>query len=112
MTEIAQHYLVRRATLNDVSAIAVLHLRSWQSSYRGILPEAFLAGLGIERRLQAWTRNLSEERHVTFVGTTPDDTVVGFCDAGINRAEPKAFRGEVCSIYLLEGAQRKGLGRA
>src|SRR5258707_816485 len=112
MTETDSCYIIRRATLNDVLAIATVHVRSWQSSYQGVLPEDVLAGLSIERRVQAWTCNLSEQRHITVVAATPNDQVVGFCDAGPNRDESHAFRGEIYSIYLLEEAKRKGMGRA
>jgi GNAT superfamily N-acetyltransferase len=57
-------------------------------------------------------RNLAEPRHLTLVGTTADGRIVGFCDAGPNREEPRDFQGEVYAIYLLEEAQRQGLGRA
>jgi GNAT superfamily N-acetyltransferase len=47
-----------------------------------------------------------------LVGTSADGRIVGFCDAGPNRGEPKDFQGEVYAIYLLAEAQGQGLGRA
>ncbi|HTP49660.1 MAG TPA: GNAT family N-acetyltransferase [Anaeromyxobacteraceae bacterium] len=112
MTDKSLGYIIRRAAPNDVRAIATVHVQSWQSSYQGILPQDFLADLSIDSRMRGWTGHLSVPRRITLVGTTPDDRVVGFCDAGSNRDEPRAFDGEVYALYLLEEAKRKGLGRA
>jgi L-amino acid N-acyltransferase YncA len=95
-----------------VRAIAVVHIESWTSSYRGMLPDEFLAGISLERRMEGWTRTLAEPRRATWVGTTAEGKVVGFCEAGPNREEPKAYQGEVYAIYLLDEVKRNGLGRA
>jgi GNAT superfamily N-acetyltransferase len=105
-------YLVRRATLDDVAGIATVHVQSWLTSYRGLLPQDFLTSLTVEGRIAAWKHNLSEPRHVVFVGTTTDGRIVGFCSAGPNRDEPRSFDGEVYAIYLLEEVTRQGLGGA
>jgi hypothetical protein len=37
---------IRPAGMEDVPEIAVAHVRSWQAAYRGLLPQAYLDGLG------------------------------------------------------------------
>jgi hypothetical protein len=36
---------IRPARMEDVPQIAVVHVRSWQAAYRGLLPQAYLDGL-------------------------------------------------------------------
>lgn len=112
MAEVSWKHHLRQATLDDARAIATIHVQSWRESYRDILPAEFLDGLSVEDRVQAWVRNLIEPDHAVLVGTDADGRIVGFCDAGANRVEPKEFQGEVYAIYLIAEAQGRGLGRA
>jgi len=41
---------VRKAKVEDASAIAFVHVRSWQVAYRGHMPDEFLNGLDVETR--------------------------------------------------------------
>jgi hypothetical protein len=35
----------RRATANDAAAIAALRVDSWRTTYRGVMPDAYLDGM-------------------------------------------------------------------
>ena len=43
---------IRPARMEDVPEIAVVHVRSWQAAYRGLLPQAYLA---LRRPVTFWT---------------------------------------------------------
>jgi GNAT superfamily N-acetyltransferase len=43
----------------DAVAIATLHVESWRSAYRGLLPDAFLDGPVVENRLILWRERLN-----------------------------------------------------
>jgi len=45
---------IRPAAINDAGAIAQVHVESYKSVYRGIFPEAFLAGLSVDKRESGW----------------------------------------------------------
>jgi GNAT superfamily N-acetyltransferase len=51
--------IVREAQASDAAAIAALQVRSWQTAYRGIVPDAFLDGLGEDAWLVRWTAALT-----------------------------------------------------
>ena len=53
--------IIREATHADIPAIARLHVDSWRTTYKGILPDEFLADLNYEMRERQWQRTLSEE---------------------------------------------------
>ena len=50
---------IRPAGTEDVPEIAVVHVRSWQAAYRGLLPQAFLDGLDPAQRTGQWEQVLS-----------------------------------------------------
>jgi hypothetical protein len=62
--------LVRRAALTDADAIGLVHVRSWQSAYRGTIPQDYLDGLDPARRAQAW-RQIIGEADPSRGGTLP-----------------------------------------
>lgn len=73
---------IRPATSSDLDAIAALHVRSWRSTYRGIMPNDFLDGPVEDDRLSHW-RELMEEvdgGRTTLVAEA-DDGVAGFVSA-------------------------------
>ena len=51
---------VREARRDDAQGIAQVHVASWRSTYHGIMPAEFLAGLSVERRTQYWMETLAE----------------------------------------------------
>lgn len=106
--------IVRPAHLNDVPAVARIHVDSWRTSYAGIVPDDFLAGLRYENREAMWQRNLENPdwRSVLFVAEDAPGQVVGFACAGPEREGDPQYTGEVYAIYLLHAAQGKGMGRA
>lgn len=104
---------VRIATINDVHAIARVHVTSWQTSYRGIVPDDLLDGLSVERRAEQWSgrfKNPSEK--FPLLVAESDGEVVGFAAYGPFRDEdaPPGIM-ELYAIYLLQDCQRRGLGR-
>ncbi|HVP62183.1 MAG TPA: GNAT family N-acetyltransferase [Myxococcaceae bacterium] len=102
---------IRQATSRDAPAIARVQVLTWQQTYRGILPDAFLDSLDVERSAESWRAVISDRRRSTHVVDGPG--VVGFCTAGPSRGDPAAaFRGEVEAIYVHPAEQGRGHGSA
>jgi RimJ/RimL family protein N-acetyltransferase len=104
---------VRPARLEDVPALAQIHVASWQAAYRGLLPDTLLAAQSVPHRTQQWTTWLSEPvviaRSGIFVVEDEADTVAGFVYAGPGRREVSS--GEIYAIYLRPDAFGKGMGQ-
>ena len=96
---------MRVATPDDAEAIASVHLRSWQTAYRHVLPPAELDALPLEPRVRSWADWLANPRAVAFVGGEP---VAGFAYARASDEEPGS--GELEALYLLPSAWGTGLG--
>ena len=104
---------VREASSTDGPAIARVHIDAWRTTYRGIVPDEYLAGLDYEKRRDGWTAILrdTENRTHTFVADDVSHGVVGFASGGPERSRNNEYDGELYAIYVLETYQRKGIGR-
>ncbi len=104
---------IRSAGIADAQAIARVHVSSWHETYTGIMPEAILQRLSIERRQQMWENILSGTDHtIVFVAESGDGEIVGFASAGASRGDFAGYDGELYAIYLLKTAQGTGTGYA
>lgn len=105
---------IRPATPADAEGIAHVHVASWRTTYRGILPDSLLAGLSVERRAAFWGEILgrAERPGVILVADHPVKSIIGFASAGPPQEPLAGYDAELHAIYLLEAHQRGGLGRA
>jgi hypothetical protein len=71
---------VRKAGADDATAIAVVHVLSWQAAYEGLVPQDCLDGLDPARRRELWDVVLAEgawPRSGVLVAEN-EDRVAGF----------------------------------
>ncbi|HTL37338.1 MAG TPA: GNAT family N-acetyltransferase [Kofleriaceae bacterium] len=107
---------IREAEVGDAEAIARAHTASWQTSYRGILPDTVLDRIDVGQRAASRRKIISDRSIFQLVAydLTHGD-IVGFCDAGPSRRDlpsfPQHSTGEVYAIYLVQHAKRHGLGQ-
>ncbi len=102
--------MVRTANVIDAPAIARVHVSSWLSTYRGLLPDDFLESLSETNYTERWKRVIAEGTSKVVVAEDGAD-VVGFASGGRERAGEQGFEGEIYAIYVLDNAQRRGFGR-
>ena len=107
---------IRLATLDDVEALSVLHVRAWQSAYRGLLPDDLLDGISLEEWTKRRRRYMEQPaspltRIWLRVGARG---LIGFSIAGPCRDEdlPAGAAGEIYAMYLEPAAVGLGHGRA
>ncbi|WP_348263751.1 GNAT family N-acetyltransferase [Telmatobacter sp. DSM 110680] len=101
---------IRPAAISDAAAIAHVHVESWQTTYAGIMPDAYLASLDETLRARLWSEWLTAEALVLVAEL--NGHVVGFAHAGPSREPIKSCDAELYSIYLLQNAQKRGTGSA
>ena len=102
--------MIRAATTSDAAPIARVHVASWLSTYRGLLPDDFLESLSETNYTERWRRVISEGASRVFVAEDGAE-VVGFASGGRERAGERGYEGELYAIYVLDSAQRRGFGR-
>ncbi|MDE2490456.1 MAG: GNAT family N-acetyltransferase [Elusimicrobia bacterium] len=104
---------IRPARLEDCETIARVHVDSWRTAYRGLVPDEVLDGLSVADRARArreqFVRNGASQS--SLVAEDPASGIVGFSIAGPARSGPERYDGELYAIYLLASVRRRGLGR-
>jgi GNAT superfamily N-acetyltransferase len=107
-------HTIRLAAPKDAEELTRVHVRSWQSSYRGLLAQEFLDTINANERLAGWRKTLAQpELFGVYVAAAPDTgEIAGFCGVGKSRGSPAGYPGEIYAIYLLEEVKGLGVGRA
>ena len=101
--------LISKAKLEDAAGIAKVHVDSWRTTYKGIVPDSFLEKLSYEEREQIWKSGI--EANQVYIAEDEEGRIVGFASGGQERTgKYEAYEGELYAIYLLEGQQGKGSG--
>ena len=103
---------IRLASPEDAHAIAAVRIEAWRTTYRGMIPDAYLAGMKVEDSASLWERVLTAPPNTTntFVAET-SDTMRGFASS-MMLAEPRhGFDAELSAIYVVPASQRRGIGR-
>lgn len=107
---------IRPATITDATAIADVHVRSWQAAYRGMMPQDYLDRLEPADRLPRWQRLLADtdRTRADVLVAAGDDGICGFSSFGPARdADQDPDRvAEVRAIYLAPRSMGHGVGRA
>lgn len=104
--------LIREANQTDTFGIAKVQVDSWRTTYKGIVPESYIASLTYEDREGRWREFFSEvNNQFAFVAEIGEKNIVGFASGGRNRGDEDIHEGELYAIYLLHEYQRRGMGR-
>ncbi|MBY6051703.1 GNAT family N-acetyltransferase [Cytobacillus firmus] len=102
---------IRAARLSDAGGIAKVHVDSWRTTYKNIIPEEFLENLSYQSREELWINIIP--KGIVFVAENDEGQIVGFSSGGKERSgEYKEFQGELTSIYILKEFQGQGIGKA
>jgi len=94
----------------DAEALAQVHVASWRETYRGLLPDAYLARMSEQAHARRFAAGL--------IHPGPDDAtlaaadrrgIVGYIQGGPSRRK-LAGEAEIATLYVLKSAQGRGLG--
>jgi GNAT superfamily N-acetyltransferase len=99
------------ATVADVNRIAALHARSWQETYRGIMPDSFLDNEVEQERLNVWQerfQNPPDNRQVILAEANKQ--LVGF--ACVVVGEDPVYGALLDNLHVASAYKGRGVGRA
>ena len=106
--------------MDDAPGIGLVHVRSWQATYRGHMPDPVLDGLDPQQRAAGWRRYLAANREADrdaaesqrqALLVADDGGVVGFVSVGASRDADLPESGELFAIYVHPEHLGRGVGR-
>jgi putative acetyltransferase len=108
--ETAPVFRIREATAADVSALAKLHVQTFNETHRG----GRSGGPTYELREQQWRETFEKppDTWFCFIAEGPSAELVGFAKGTLHDGGVPGFTGELNKIYVLRSHHRRGIGKA
>jgi ribosomal protein S18 acetylase RimI-like enzyme len=104
-------YVIAPAGPADAEALARVHVASWRETYRGLLPDAFLARMSEPGYARRFRRDLARAgpNDVVLAAMNPYG-VFGYVAGGPSRSRVEG-EAEIATLYILRAGQGRGAGR-
>lgn len=105
-----QFVTFRLATPTDAEGIAALHARSWQETYRGIMPDEFLDDDVADERLTVWQeRFIKTSANRRIIVAEVGDELAGF--ACVFTDDDPIFGALLDNLHVASPFKGRGIGR-
>jgi GNAT superfamily N-acetyltransferase len=101
---------IRTAATTDTPAMARIYVETWQSTYRGILPDAYLDAMTVADTSNTLGREMRAAGACVLVAESEGGQLRGLITGGIDRRRDCIYGGEIFSLYVREAYQRRGIG--
>jgi GNAT superfamily N-acetyltransferase len=102
---------VRPAVPEDAYDVARVHVRSWQSAYRGLIAQEYLDSLEPEAWASRYTFGRMGIRLPSTLVAVDGSTICGLATTGLCRDIDLSNFGELMAIYVDPAYMRTGVGR-
>jgi ribosomal protein S18 acetylase RimI-like enzyme len=103
---------IRPALPDDSAAIARVRVDAWRTTYRGMIPDAYLDGMTVDDSTALWHRVLTAAPNNTNTFVAQADGAIAGFSSGLMLTEPKHdLDAELSAIYVTPHRQRSGIGR-
>ena len=102
---------VRTATPQDAAGVADVHVRAWQTAYRGLLPDAYLDGLRAADRMVRYRFEITGPDQPSTIVAVDDGVICGFATIGPARDGAVPSAGLLHALYVEPALWRRGVGR-
>ena len=107
--------IIRQAKRSDIQQMAKVQVNSWNTTYRGLLPDDIIDSRTVESR----SKNMSthwkgfegdEVTRIIIVAETEKKEIVGFVAGGDIFVKGLPYDSECYAIYIIKEYQGKGIG--
>ena len=89
---------LRDALPSDADAVARVHVRTWQTAYRGLLPDAYLDSLRADERAARYTFGIRDPATPQTLVALDSGELVGF--ATIRTLPEEHESSELCALHV------------
>ena len=106
------NYIIRKKELTDCEQVEKITTICWQSTYKGIVNDAFLDYLSIneEARITKRIEDFNNSNMSTLV-VEKDNNVIGFVNYGKSSFNNYSDIGEIFALYILPEYHKSGYGK-
>lgn len=113
MTKTHNTITIRSAKTEDSAGIAKVHIDTWHTTYKTIVPNELLNHLSYKQSEDRFKNKIENaaDSYFILVAENEDKQIVGFCDGEPERSEHYHGYGEINAIYILRKYQGLGIGR-
>jgi GNAT superfamily N-acetyltransferase len=109
---ISKSILIRPAMPGDETDVARVHVRAWQAGYRGLLSDAYLAGLRAEDRAKRYTFGDASESCPKTLVAMESGVIVGFATVFAAQEDGRTSTAELNALYVDPDYWKQGIGAA
>lgn len=102
---------VREATIKDAEGIGKVHVDSWRTTYKSIVPDEYLNKLSYEQRAHLWEQHILDTAKYILVAENENGEIIGFASASKRETNPALHTNYLDTLYLLEEYQGQGIGK-
>ena len=105
---------IRKANNSDLDGIIKVHVETWKTAYKGVVPDKYIEGFITRTQDQRWQNQLKNmiKENIFFIAENNESEIVGFAIGGLERGKNLNYEGELMGIYILKEYQRRGLGKS
>lgn len=97
--------LIRPFAVNDSSAVATVHVATWQQAYRGIIDDDILDALDVDSYTRRWQEGYERHKDNPAYGTlvaVTNNEIFGFLSYGPARDTNSTAQMEIYAINILK----------
>jgi GNAT superfamily N-acetyltransferase len=103
--------IIRRATVGDADAIARIRIDSWRTTYRNLIPAAYLESMEQQASRALWEKILTAGANAAAVFVAANDAdIVAFAAGNLLRELKHGLDAELTAVYVRLEFQRAGIG--
>ncbi|SOJ55429.1 hypothetical protein MSIMFB_02916 [Mycobacterium simulans] len=102
---------MRWAVPEDALDVARVHVRSWQSAYRGLIAQDYLDSLNPEIGARRYTFGRTGIHIPSTLVAVDGATICGLATTGLSRDEDLPNFGALMALYVDPGYMHSGVGR-
>lgn len=106
-----QNIIIRKATLDDIEEVALLHVNSWYETYKGIISQSYLENMknNLVKRIERMRNEFNLRMMIVAV---IDNEIVGFSEFVLSNKFSKDLDidCELCGLYIKNNYKNLGLG--
>lgn len=92
---------VRQMLSTDSKRVAQIHTLSWQHAYKGVVPQAFLDDIDVDKRESNWRSGIEKDPSLIRLVAVAENNILGFVCGLHNRDKNiNEIDGELWAIYV------------